>query len=92
MSFSNGAGFTKDATYGSIAIAVENELFYSARYHNGESEYKFVDVYDEDSGEYAFSYVLKNNINMESLAVSSSHIYTIETNSEGENLLTKYVF
>ena len=92
MSFSNGAGFTKDATYGSIAIAIESGLFYSARYHNGENEYKFVDVYDEDSGEYEFSYVLKNYINMESLAVTSSHIYTIETNSDGENLLTKYVF
>lgn len=92
MSFSNGAGFTEDAIYGSIAITIENGLFYSARHHNGKKDYKFVDVYSESSGDYQFSYVLDNFINNESLAVDGTYMFTIETNSEGENLLMKYLF
>ena len=92
MSFSNGAGFTEDAIYGSIAITIENGLFYSARHHNGKKDYKFVDVYSESSGDYQFSYVLDNFINNESLAVDGTYMFTIETNSEGENLLMKYSF
>jgi len=92
MSFSNGAGFTDEAIYGSMAIAIENGFFYSARHHNGKKGYKFLDVYSEDFGEYEFSYLLDNYINNESIAVDDDHLYTIETNSKGENLLMKYAF
>lgn len=95
MSFSNeggfsGAGFTEEAIYGSFSIAVDQDLFYTARYHNGDKEYKFVDVYNTTSGEYQFSYLLDGFINTESLVIANGYLFSIEHNSAGEYVLMKY--
>lgn len=78
-------GFTDNAKFASEDIDVDDKYVYSARHHNDEAGYRYLDIYTAEDGSYLGSYSPRYYPLY--VAVGEEYIYTIEVLDDARHLI-----